>query len=536
MASVIKIGMGVLLAALAVNHASLAADAARAADSANSMPKDIVLLLDNSGSMKGNDPLALTKVALGQLLNEASSDTRIGIVLFDKNATLVSALTPVTDENRPFIASSLTRLNYNGSHTNIPAALAAGVAELGANGIESALKSLVLLTDGIIDTGDKKRDRQARLQARDVIVADAKERGIRIDTVALGNKTDAELLREFAARTGGHAYTAARAEDLPKVFQNLHQEILKLAALPAAKAGNASGTTVSPPGMAERGQALAETSVTPAPATAMDPAVDESDETTSKADGSDTGATGDNSLLYRMGMGVLFVGLSLLAAVLGWLGFRTIAQARDSSRLGAARGSMSATDRSMPAAYLEDFSGTTGRQYHEISKMVTIVGRAPGQQSGPISTIVIPHPAIGRRHAVIEYQHHGFWLIDQNSKNGTYLNGELLTQPVCLSHGDRLRFHDLEFGLTFAGMSLADDTLATGDLKLLRTARIANPVSAPAVELIEIAQDCADTVLLKMPPVRAEAGSESNVADSLKDGARDDDTQHPQNSTAKRRS
>jgi Mg-chelatase subunit ChlD len=515
--------MGVLLAAFMVNGPSLADEPARAADSAESLPKDVVLLLDNSGSMQDSDPLALTKVAFGQMLNEASSNTRFGLVIFDKNATLVSGLMPVTEENRAVIASGLSRLSYNGTHTNIPAALAAGVAELGANGLDSAFKSVVLVTDGIIDTGDKKRDRQGRHQARNAIVADARARGIRINTIALGNKTDAELLREFAARTGGQAYSAARAEDLPKIFQELHQDLVKIAALPSAKAGNPSGSVSNASSVPNREQAVA-TSI--APAETVAPAVRESDEGSSETDGSGSGGT-EGNLLYRLGKGILFVGLSLLAAVFAWIAFRAFTQARDTPRPASAREARLAADMSMPAAYLEDLSGTTGRQYHELSKAVTVIGRAPGQQSGQISIIVIPNPAIGRRHAVIEYQHHGFWLIDQNSKNGTFLNGKLITQPACLSHGDRLSFYNLEFGLTFAGMNLADDTLATDDLKLLRTTQAAS--SPAAAESPVIPQDRADTMILKRPLVRAEPGSDLMESEQPKDLGRDagdDDTHH----------
>lgn len=53
---------------------------------------------------------------------------------------------------------------------------------------------------------------------------------------------------------------------------------------------------------------------------------------------------------------------------------------------------------------------------------------------------------LSRRHAAIQYrEHRGFYLIDLNSTNGTFVNGEPVRQQVLLKDGDRIRLGSLSF-------------------------------------------------------------------------------------------
>ncbi len=53
---------------------------------------------------------------------------------------------------------------------------------------------------------------------------------------------------------------------------------------------------------------------------------------------------------------------------------------------------------------------------------------------------------VSRRHAAIQYiEEQGFYLIDFNSTNGTFLNGEPVYQPRKVEDGDRIRLGSLSF-------------------------------------------------------------------------------------------
>jgi pSer/pThr/pTyr-binding forkhead associated (FHA) protein len=61
-------------------------------------------------------------------------------------------------------------------------------------------------------------------------------------------------------------------------------------------------------------------------------------------------------------------------------------------------------------------------------------------------TISIPDRRLSRRHAVIQYIHHqGFYLVDLNSTNGSFVNGEPVQGRLLLKDGDRIRLSSLAF-------------------------------------------------------------------------------------------
>ena len=60
--------------------------------------------------------------------------------------------------------------------------------------------------------------------------------------------------------------------------------------------------------------------------------------------------------------------------------------------------------------------------------------------------VAIPDDRVSRRHAMIQLQgENEFWLVDFGSRNGTYLNGQRLTRPIRLRHGDRITVGHAEF-------------------------------------------------------------------------------------------
>jgi hypothetical protein len=60
----------------------------------------------------------------------------------------------------------------------------------------------------------------------------------------------------------------------------------------------------------------------------------------------------------------------------------------------------------------------------------TLLGRSP------VNTIILPDSFASNRHAVISIRNGQWWLEDQNSRNGTRLNGVDVVNGVVLSVGD----------------------------------------------------------------------------------------------------
>ncbi|MGF1506903.1 MAG: FHA domain-containing protein [Chloroflexi bacterium] len=62
----------------------------------------------------------------------------------------------------------------------------------------------------------------------------------------------------------------------------------------------------------------------------------------------------------------------------------------------------------------------------------TIIGRAP------TCDIVLPEPFASLEHAAVTLRDDQWWLEDLGSRNGTYLNGDIITDRVILATGDRI--------------------------------------------------------------------------------------------------
>jgi adenylate cyclase len=87
-----------------------------------------------------------------------------------------------------------------------------------------------------------------------------------------------------------------------------------------------------------------------------------------------------------------------------------------------------------PAPFLK-FEEGDGREIPLISGTVWKIGR------GEHNAIVLIHDLVSRNHAMIQRLEDGdFYLIDMDSRNGSFLNGQRMMAPVALRDGDHLSF------------------------------------------------------------------------------------------------
>ncbi len=64
---------------------------------------------------------------------------------------------------------------------------------------------------------------------------------------------------------------------------------------------------------------------------------------------------------------------------------------------------------------------------------------------GHENEVILKDPLVSRKHAVIKLlQSQAFYLIDLGSQNGSFVNGQRVTVPIRLRHGDRIRFGKTE--------------------------------------------------------------------------------------------
>jgi len=73
-----------------------------------------------------------------------------------------------------------------------------------------------------------------------------------------------------------------------------------------------------------------------------------------------------------------------------------------------------------------------------------VLGRGSG------CDLQIDDDSVSRRHAFVRIEQDEVWVDDLSSRNGTWVNGVLITQPKRLAHGDRLGVGTCEFELCAA--------------------------------------------------------------------------------------
>ncbi|MDP6183503.1 MAG: VWA domain-containing protein, partial [Gammaproteobacteria bacterium] len=76
--------------------------------------KDFVLVLDNSGSMRKNDPQFLARGAVESFIEKLDADSRAGVLIFDQGVKLAVPLTAINDESKAILVGSLDGINYRG--------------------------------------------------------------------------------------------------------------------------------------------------------------------------------------------------------------------------------------------------------------------------------------------------------------------------------------------------------------------------------------------------------------------------------------
>ena len=100
---------------------------------------------------------------------------------------------------------------------------------------------------------------------------------------------------------------------------------------------------------------------------------------------------------------------------------------------------------SAPEAILIDTSNSTGISRYTVSQKPVMIGRIEANDRDTYDSIVIPDVTVGRRHAVIEFDGGVFWLQDQGSVNGCFVNGHRIQERYRLRDGDYIKIHKFAF-------------------------------------------------------------------------------------------
>jgi Ca-activated chloride channel family protein len=170
----------------------------------------LVFVVDTSGSMRMQNRLELVKDGLRLLVKELDEGDQLGIVAFDQDARVV--LEPAPASKKELILSAIAELEPR-HNTNVAAGLKSGYQMAAAHLIPGGQNRVVLLSDGVANTGIVDPD--AMLAA----IRDERQRGIYLTCVGvgMGNHNDA-LLERLADQGDGQCVYLDRIEEARKIF------------------------------------------------------------------------------------------------------------------------------------------------------------------------------------------------------------------------------------------------------------------------------------------------------------------------------
>lgn len=178
-------------------------------------PRDVVLILDRSGSMEGWKMVAARR-ALARMVDTLTERDRLLVYAFDDHIetppALGDSLVPATDRNRFRAVEFLAKIDSRGG-TELAQPLERGVNQLQAGDAERD-RILVLVTDGQVGNEDQiLRNLGTRLH------------GIRIFTLGVDQAVNEAFLRRLA-QVGGGACELVESEDrLDTVMDRVHRRI-----------------------------------------------------------------------------------------------------------------------------------------------------------------------------------------------------------------------------------------------------------------------------------------------------------------------
>lgn len=175
--------------------------------------RSIVFAIDSSGSMRDNDRKGLRKSLTKELIGQLYfSDDKLSIVDFDSRVQVSTELT----KDFKSVEKVIDNIDSAGG-TYIPAALKEGINKLIEDNQSENRKYIFVLTDG--------EDSRSPGNDYDIVINEARKNNIAIYTIGLKNANQ-KLLKKVANETGGKFYFAEEASNLPRIYEQIHDDII----------------------------------------------------------------------------------------------------------------------------------------------------------------------------------------------------------------------------------------------------------------------------------------------------------------------
>lgn len=180
---------------------------------------DVVLVMDSSGSMKQTDPERRRVAAAKLFIALLGSDDRAGVISFSDAGYPVIGLTPAKAKpQQEKLFKAVDKVSSKGAYTNLHAALQAAQEMLAREGSAGRAQYILLMSDGKMDTGDRKRDAALGQKIHSELLPLIEKQGARVYTLAFTAASDSATMQAMATATHGLFRVAPSDKDLHAVF------------------------------------------------------------------------------------------------------------------------------------------------------------------------------------------------------------------------------------------------------------------------------------------------------------------------------
>lgn len=178
--------------------------------------KNVVMAIDDSGSMAQSDPDNSRYSAAKALITRMDTDNQVAVVTFNHEAVVVQPLTPLSSTaNREKVLTAIDNLEPTEGGTNISGAVSEALQVIDSDGSKNHGAMVILLSDGVSNF-DTTQELQTYV-----------ERGIAVNTIGLGldDPAGTQLLQDIARVTGGQYYDVKDSALLGDVFQQIYDRL-----------------------------------------------------------------------------------------------------------------------------------------------------------------------------------------------------------------------------------------------------------------------------------------------------------------------
>ncbi|XP_033745785.1 inter-alpha-trypsin inhibitor heavy chain H3-like isoform X2 [Pecten maximus] len=182
-------------------------------------PKDIVFILDKSGSMRGTKFQQL-KEAMLTILSQIDPVDKFNIITFDSSITRWrdDHLVPASESAIQQAKKYVNNLRAVGG-TNIQAAMLDGISQLELRTDRSRSAVIIFLTDGEATTGETT---PKRILSR---VAERNEDRVPVFSLAFGRNADFNLVKRMAVQNNGFGRKVYEDSDASLQISNFYTEV-----------------------------------------------------------------------------------------------------------------------------------------------------------------------------------------------------------------------------------------------------------------------------------------------------------------------